>query len=125
MAKAFGYPPTVRLRKKTEIDPVFRRGQYHRMGWLQARTLPNGRDVSRFMVSVGRRAGAAPQRNRIKRVLREAIRLNRHRLSTPHDVCLFVTIRPPARVRLAEVERELTRLFRRLALPPDALVSDR
>lgn len=125
MPKAFGYPPSLRLRKKTEIDPVFRRGQYHRMGWLQARTQPNGRTASRFMVSVGRRAGAAPRRNRIKRLLREAIRLNRRHLSTPHDVCLFVNIRPPESVRLADVERELIRLFRRLQLPPDALVSDR
>jgi ribonuclease P protein component len=125
MPKAFGYPPSLRLRHKTEIDPVFRRGRTHRLGWLQARTLPNGRGASRFMVSVSKRAGSAPARNRIKRVLREAIRLNRHSLTTPHDICLFVTSRPPQRARLADVERELNRLFARLAHSPDALVSDR
>lgn len=124
MPKAFGYPPSIRLRKKTEIDPVFRRGQYHRLGWLQAKSQPNGRGASRFMISVSRRAGPAPARNRIKRVLREAIRLNRHCLSTPHDICLFVTTRPPERLRLADVERELARLFSRLTRHSDALVSD-
>ena len=123
-SKAFGFPKSIRLRKQADIDPVFRQGRYHRMGWLQAKTRPNGLDAPRFMISVSRRAGCAPARNRIKRVVREAIRLNRNRLGTPHDICLFVTIQPRQDVRLAEVERELCRLFVRLARPPDALVSD-
>ncbi|HKI99180.1 MAG TPA: ribonuclease P protein component [bacterium] len=125
MVKPFGFPPSIRLRRKTDIDPVFRQGQYHRLGWLQARTWPNGREASRFMISVSRRAGTAPGRNRVKRVVREAVRLNRSGLATPHDVCLFVTKRPPRGVRLADAERELRRLFGRLAPQPHARVSDR
>lgn len=125
MSKALGFPPTLRLRKKTDIDPVFRHGRYHRLGWLQARVRPNGRPASRFMVSVSRRAGTAPERNRVKRVVREAVRLNRAALWPPHDVCFFVTRRPPSGVRLADAERELRRLFDRLALPTDAPVTAR
>jgi ribonuclease P protein component len=125
MPKAFGYPPSIRLRKQAEIDTVFRAGRYHRMGWLQAKVQPNGREASRFMVSVSRRAGPAPLRNRVKRVVREAVRLNRRGLKVPHDVCLFVSLRPPARVRLADVEPALRRLFGRLARPSDAPVLDR
>jgi len=120
MTKAFGYPQSLRLRKKTEIDPVFRRGRYHRFGWLQAKTQPNGRPASRFMVSVSLRAGPAPARNRVKRVLREAIRLNQKGLSTPHDVCLFVTTRPPRGLGLADVERAIRRLFSLLSRSHDA-----
>jgi len=122
MTKSFGFPRSRRLRKKTEIDPVFRDGQYHRFGWLQAKTQPNGRPASRFMISVSLRAGPAPARNRIKRVLREAIRLNQQGLSTPHDVCLFVMTRPPRGLGLADVERDIRRLFGRLAHPHDALI---
>ena len=125
MSKPFGYPRSIRLRKQAEIDPVFRRGRHHRLGWLQARTQPNGRGASRFMISVSRRAGTAPTRNRVKRVVREAIRLNRYGLSLPHDVCLFVTARPRGAVRLADAERELRRLFDRLVNQPDAHVSAR
>jgi ribonuclease P protein component len=125
MSKAFGYPPSLRLRNKADIDPVFRQGQFHRLEWLQARTRPNGRPASRFMIAVSRRVGTAPARNRVKRVVREALRLNRGGLSTPHDVCLFVTIRPPRALRLADAERELRRLFGRLAHQPHARVSDR
>jgi ribonuclease P protein component len=125
MTKAFGYPPDLRLRKKAEIDAVFRSGRYHRLGWLQAKTQPNGGPHSRFMISVARRAGNAPARNRVKRVVREAVRLNRHELSAPHDVCLFVTSRPPGTVRLAEVARDVRALFGRLAPQPDAPVTAR
>jgi ribonuclease P protein component len=125
MARPFGFPPTLRLRKKSDIDPVFRQGQYHRLGWLQARTRPNGQGASRFMISVSRRAGPAPARNRVKRVVREAVRLNHGGLAAPHDVCLFVTRQPPGRLGLADAERELRRLFDRLAQPPHARVSDR
>ena len=122
MTKSFGYPQSLRLRKKTEIDPVFRHGRYHRFGWLQAKARPNGRPGSRFMVSVSLRAGPAPARNRIKRVVREAIRLNQMGLSTPHDVCLFVTTRPPRGLGLADVERSIRRLFGLLSSSPDAPV---
>lgn len=115
MPRPSGFPKSIRLRRKAEIDPVFRRGQHHRLGWLQAKTLPGTGEGSRFMISVSKRAGSAPGRNRIRRVIREAIRLNRHRLTRPFDVCLFVTVRPPQPVRLADVERELRRLFDRLA----------
>lgn len=115
MPRPSGYPKSIRLRRKAEIDPVFRRGQYHRLGWLQAKTLPGKGEGSRFMISVSRRAGTAPERNRIRRVIREAIRLNRHCLTRPFDVCFFVTARPPQPVRLADVEPELRRLFTRLA----------
>lgn len=125
MVKAHGFPPTLRLRKKTDIDPVFRHGRYHRLGWLQARVQRSAFPASRFMVSVSRRAGTAPARNRVKRVLREAVRLNREALSAPHDVCLFVTRRPPSGVGLADAERELRRLFDRLARQSDAPVTAR
>lgn len=124
MSRPLGFPKSIRLRKQAQIAPVFRQGQYHRMGWLQAKTMPNGQETSRFMISVSRRAGNAPVRNRIKRVVREAIRLNRHRLIVPHDVCFFVTTRPKGDVALADVERELCRLFDRLSRQHDALVSD-
>lgn len=124
MTRPLGFPKSIRLRKQAQISPVFRQGQYHRMGWLQAKTQPNGLATSRFMISVSRRAGSAPARNRIKRVVREAIRLHRRRLTTPHDVCCFVTVRPRGPVRLADVERDLCRLFDRLSRQHDALVSD-
>ncbi|MCH9044677.1 MAG: ribonuclease P protein component [SAR324 cluster bacterium] len=124
MSRPGGLPKSSRLRLKKDIGEVFRQGRYHRLGILQAKSLPTGRAESRFMISVRKSVGAAPERNRIKRVLREAVRLNRWRLRTPHDVCLFVTARPHQRVRLSVVERDLQNLFDRLSGSGHVLLSD-
>lgn len=115
MAKPFGFSKALRLTAKQEIDRVFRQGRYHRLGLAQAKTLCRESGPSRFLVSVRKSVGPAPARNRIKRVLREAIRLNRHRLRHPHDVCLFVTRRPARPVALAGIEQEIQSLFERLS----------
>ena len=104
-------PNSVRFRAKREIDRVFKQGEYLRLGMLQAKVLLSGAPRSRFMISVRKSVGNAPQRNRIKRVVREAIRLNRERLEIPHDVCIFLTHRPKQQVRLSIVEEEIQKLF--------------
>ncbi len=114
------FPKSFRLREKKEIDRVFREGRYHRLGLLQAKSLRSALPHARFMVSVRKSIGNAPQRNRIKRVVREAIRLNRVRLSVPHDVCIFMTNRPKAPVALPILEEEVRSLFERLSGPQQA-----
>lgn len=46
--------------------------------------------VSRFCLSVSKKCGSAPKRNRIKRVLREIIRVNRYRIETGYDYIIRV-----------------------------------
>lgn len=105
---------SLRLRAKREIDRVFKKGKYLRLGMLQAKFLVSDAPHSRFMISVRKSVGNAPQRNRVKRVVREAIRLNRESLKIPYDVCLFLTNRPKHRVRLSIVEEEIQKLFANL-----------
>jgi ribonuclease P protein component len=113
--RPFSFPKRLRLTSKKEITLVFRRGRYHKLGWMQAKSLPNRQRESRFLVSVKKSLGPAPHRNRIKRLVREAIRLNRHRLRSTHDLCVFVTIRPEQPLDLSAVEKEINSLFERLS----------
>ncbi|MDH5753019.1 MAG: ribonuclease P protein component [Deltaproteobacteria bacterium] len=114
-----------RLSSEKDIGKVFRHGRYFRLGLLQAKTLPRQeQENSRFLISVRKSAGSAPARNRIKRVVREAIRQNRDMLVRPYDVCLFVTGKPKLPVLLSSVEPEIQRLFARLSGGRDGSPND-
>jgi ribonuclease P protein component len=96
---------------------VFRDGRYRRLGWLHAKVIPTGLPTARFLVSVKRKIGKAHLRNRLRRLVREAIRLNRAQLQGSYDVCFFWTS-APERPSLATIEAEVRSLFRELSQPP-------
>ena len=77
--------------------------------WVATNGLPH----PRLGLIVGRRHGGAVQRNRLKRVLREAFRLSQHDLPAGYD--LVCTPRVGVRLELVDCIRSLTRLAARLA----------
>jgi ribonuclease P protein component len=85
-----------------------------------------GTDGMRFGVSVGRRVGGAVERNRVKRLLREAFWALPERVSDVHD---YVVVARRGAAELAEsggletYKAELASLLDRLAL--DAAHADR
>ncbi len=117
MSGSFRYPREHRLRSRKDTDTVFRRGQYHRLGMLHAKTLRTDGETSRFLISVKKKIGSAPERNRIRRLVREAVRLNQDRLHATHDICFFLTTRPTHPPRLESVTGEILNLFARLERP--------
>ena len=77
-----------RLSLKRDFDRVFRKGRVFRFHEITVRALPNGLAQSRLGISVGKRHGNAVRRNRMKRLLREAFRLNKRVLSISADVAV-------------------------------------
>ena len=72
---------------------------------------PNGLPHSRLGLSVSRKVGGAVQRNRWKRLIREAFRLSREQL--PVGVDLVVIPRPDVVPTLEAIRASLPRLARR------------
>jgi ribonuclease P protein component len=67
---------------------------------------PNGGDVTRLGITVGKRIGNSPKRNLVKRLIREFFRLHKHEIPKGYDV-LIVPIREIETPSLSKTCEEL------------------
>ena len=125
--------PTVkrlfRVRENQRFQEIRRQGRAYSHDLLVLCALPNGQAYSRFGFSVNSRIGRAVVRNRIKRRLREIVRLWMHQIGPGWDVILIAR-RPIRSADYRQMEAACARLFRRahLFLPTadsELLLADR
>jgi ribonuclease P protein component len=106
------FPRSHRLSGKNAFARVFDEKVRESRGPLTAYAWPNGLPHPRLGISIGRRVGIAPRRNRIKRLLREAFRMHQHDLPVGYD--LVITVRPHEPLLLAEYQKLMTHLMLKL-----------
>ena len=113
-----GRPKRGRLSRSADFDRVYRQGRSVANRWLVLYAFPNDDAAAgpRLGLSVSRKVGGAVDRNRVKRLLREAFRAEADRVPADRDI--VVVARPEARdlaerEGLAGVRRALDELIGR------------
>ena len=105
-------PERLRLKTQRDFRAVYGRGRRAAGDWVTVVVWPRREgevDAPRLGVSVSKDHGGAVRRNKLKRVLREAFRLERARMPQRCDVVLIPKRRPDD-LPLAGLRGELPRL---------------
>lgn len=103
-----------RLGSKKAIDQLFKKGKYKSSGFLNFRYLGQNKGHTRIVISISKRVGTAPERNRLKRIIREALRFSGFLDDTSLDCAVFVTKPPKRTPTLIEVQKYLKRFISHL-----------
>ena len=106
MPPTYAFSRKLRLQHALEFQGVYAGKVRESRGPLTVFALPNDLGHPRLGLSVGRKVGIAPKRNRIKRLLREAFRLMQHDLPRGYDV--VINVRPHETATLADYQRMLS-----------------
>ncbi len=112
MTRTYSYARKHRLQHALQFDAVYAAKTRESRGPLTIFALPNELNHPRLGLSVGRKVGVAPKRNRIKRLLREAFRLLQHDLPRGYDI--VINVRPHETAILADYQRMLAAAMLRL-----------
>lgn len=80
------YPKSVRLRTRRQFQRMTQHSMRHVGFWIIIESRKNHESLTKLGITVTRRFGKAHQRNRFKRVVREAFRLCRSQLKEGFDL---------------------------------------
>lgn len=111
--KPFGLPRRLRVRSRLDYQRVFDHGHCCRDGVVVAYVHPSPTGDSRMGTSVSKRGRTGAQRNRLRRMLREAFRLERAGLPAAQDWILSVAHHATA-LELEPTRASLVRIGRRV-----------
>jgi len=104
-----------RLRRPADVKRVRQHGKSRHHPLFVLLVHPNELSVARFAFIASRRVGKAVQRNRAKRVLREAVRLQLDKIAPGWD-CVLIARPTILQASFAEVETAVLQLLKRAKL---------
>jgi ribonuclease P protein component len=115
------FPAQERLKGRDEIREVFNRRKAVSCAGAKLLTLKNGLPHNRIAFTFSRKFGCAVERNRARRVGREAYRHLRGKLKQGFDLVLLVY---PGKDDFASRLQQFTELFRRAGLFKESQIQE-
>lgn len=109
-SKKFSFSKDNVLRKNRQFQTVYKTGKSYANKYLVLYVMEKQDGLRRVGFAVGKRLGGAVVRNRIKRLLREAFRLNQHSLKQGVDL-IIIGRQPIVGKDFAIVNRAVSELF--------------
>ncbi|MFH1230744.1 MAG: ribonuclease P protein component [Planctomycetota bacterium] len=113
--KQFGLSKKERVVNDKEFEKVYKEGTIRKNGRVIIRYLPNDLGYSRLGIAVSKKVfRKAVNRNRIRRLIREAFRLNKNQLPKGLDIIISIRITPDnkeSHITLPEIQTELLKIF--------------
>jgi ribonuclease P protein component len=82
------FPRACRLVRRADFDGVYREGRKRTSREFAVFLRANGLAISRFGWSIKKALGGAVRRNRIRRRVREIVRLHRHEIAAGWDIVI-------------------------------------
>jgi ribonuclease P protein component len=103
------------MKSSRDFAKVFEKRLRAADGFLLVYAVQNNIGRTRFGVSVSRKVGGSVVRSSVKRLLREAFRLSQHELPGGLDLILIPQREAAAGAHLADYQKSLVELTRRLS----------
>jgi ribonuclease P protein component len=85
----YAFRPAEHLRRQSDFERTYNRRKSASDRWLVIYGCENGLAFLRLGMSVSRKVGSAVERNRLRRLYREAFRLTRQEMPTGMDLILI------------------------------------
>lgn len=106
----------LRIRKRKEFENVFEKGFYSADRFLTLKAVENKMPFSRFGFVVSKKISKkAVERNRAKRLMREAIRLTEEKIKPGFDI-IFISRIGIINKSLEEIKESVEKLLKRSGL---------
>jgi ribonuclease P protein component len=112
-----------RLRRNSDFQLIWQQGEFFSSTLMVLGFRENNLDNSRFGFVVSKKLGKAVQRNKIKRRMREAVRLRLEQIKPGYDLILIAR-QPINRASYPEIEQALNYLLRKSGLLRAGSASD-